>query len=735
MKQVVQNYKKGTLTLEEVPAPALKSGGALVRTHHSLISAGTEKMKLDDSKKSYVGMARARPEQVKKLMETLRQQGPLATYRKVMNRLDSFTPLGYSLAGRVMEVGEGAAGFAPGDMVACAGAELANHAEINWLPKNLMVKIPRVSPGVAGDENGLLPTEQASFATVGAIAMQGVRQANVNVGENVMVIGLGLVGLLVCQILKAAGCRTLGVDLDRAKVDLALRAGADAGVVVGEADAAQAAASFSGGVGMDAVILASSSSSNEPIVLAGEAARDRAMIVNVGINKMDVPWKLYFAKELTLTQSRSYGPGRYDPYYESLGHDYPVGYVRWTENRNMASFLQLMASGRIDVRPLITHRFDFEKAPEAYDLIEGRAREFYVGIVLAYDTGEARLAEAGRRSMDLSPAPAAAVKGVGLGMIGAGNFARTMLLPHLQSLPGVTMECVCTTTGVTAKDTARKFGFRSCSTDYRDMLADERVNTVLVATRHNLHGRMVIESLKAGKHTYVEKPLAMKPGELEAIRDTWNARTTDVKLFVGFNRRFAPLVRQTREFFGQRSEPMVMSYRVNAGFMDKNNWYQMKDVGGGRIIGEVCHFIDTLQYLTGADPVGVYARAIATGNAAVTAEDNVIVTLAFSDGSVGSITYLANGDPGFPKEYLEVFCENKVAVMNNFSSLTTMANGKMKTKKAYLQDKGHKAEMAAFVESVAGGAPMPIPFDSLYLTTKAAFRIHESLDRRAEVSI
>jgi len=734
MKQIVQNYRQGTLTLEDVPVPALRAGGLLVQTHYSLISAGTEKMKVEDSRRSYLGMARARPDKVKQVLETFKQLGPLATFRKVMNRLDSLTPLGYSLAGRVIAVGEGVTGFSVGDLVACGGGELATHAEINWVPVNLCVKVPELVTA-PGSPRALLPLDQAAFATVGAIAMQGVRQAGVQVGENVAVIGLGLVGLLSCQILQAAGCRVLGFDIAERKVELARRLGVDHAVNVGQVDPEQVAAAFSGGYGMDAVLVTTGTKSNEPIETAGKIARDRATIVDVGINKMDVPWQLYYAKELVLKQSRSYGPGRYDPAYELSGRDYPIGYVRWTENRNLQSFLQLQAEGKIDVRPLVTHTFPFARATDAYALLAGDAGEFYVGIVLAYDVSEERLAAACTRTIRVREAPAG--QALRLGVVGAGNFARTMLLPHLRER-GVQLAGVAAATGISARDTARKFGFATCTTDYRELLVSPDIDAILVATRHDLHGEVVLAALAAGKHVYTEKPLCLDEAQLAAITAAHAAVARGPQpllVAVGFNRRFAPLVRQARDFFTGRQEPMVLHYRVNAGFMEKTSWYQDKAVGGGRIVGEVCHFVDTLQYLTGARPVSVYAQAIATTNAAVTAEDNLVITLKFADGSVGSISYLANGDPTFPKEYLEIFAEKKVAVLDNFNRLTTVARGRRTVVRAPLPDKGHKAEMHAFVAAAQGRTEAPIAFASIHATTLATFKILESLATGREVAI
>lgn len=422
-------------------------------------------------------MARSRPDKRKQVLQTLAQHGPIATFRKVMNRLDSFTALGYSLAGRVVEVGEGVSDFNIGDMVACGGESIATHAELNWVPINLCCKLPFVSDGVsvACDSQGFLSTEMAAFTTVGAIAMQGVRQADVRVGENVAVIGLGLVGLVTSLILKASGCRFIGIDIDPSKVKLANELGIDNAVNINSDDVKQLVSSFSDGYGVDAVLLATATSSNDPIVLAADIARDRATIVGVGVSKMDIPRDIYFAKELTLKQSRSYGPGRYDPYYEQDGQDYPIGYVRWTEKRNMLSFLNLMACGKIDVRPLITHRYNFSDSKEAYKLIEGGGKDFYVGIVLKYEVGQNSLAVA--RSNKIHLRPAKTLQKINLGVIGAGNFARTMLLPYLR-MGEVNLVGVATSRGISAKDTARKFKFDFCTTDYKEILGNDSINAI-----------------------------------------------------------------------------------------------------------------------------------------------------------------------------------------------------------------------------------------------------------------
>lgn len=725
MKQIVQNYKQKTLTLEELPAPNANRGSVIVQSYHSLISAGTEKMKVDDAQKSYLALARSKPEQFKQVLKTLKQQGPMATYRKVMNRLDSFTPLGYSLAGKVIDKGEGVTEFEIGDMVACAGAGNASHAEINSIPQNLCAKIPEKADGT------LLGTDQACFTTVGAISMQGIRQAEAVVGENVAVIGLGLVGIVAALILKSAGCNVIGIDIDPKKVALAKELGIDMTANPKENDVAQMALSFSGGYGVDKVIMASSSSNNGPIEMAIEIARERAIISNVGMNKLDIPWKVPFEKELQFKMSRSYGPGRYDPEYEMKGRDYPIGYVRFTEKRNMEAFLKLMANGAIDLSRLITHSYPFEKALDAYALIEGESKAFYVGIVLEYDTSDENLKKSRTSSVKLIES--GKHEKVNLGLIGAGNFARTMLLPHLDK--GVSKISVATSTGITAKDTARKFGFSTCATDYRELLADENIDTVMIVTRHNQHAPMVASAINAGKNVYVEKPLAIDEKSLELVEKAWDERKSDTKLFIGYNRRFAPQVIEIKKFFDGRTGPMVMHYRVNAGFMDKKEWYQQADVGGGRIIGEACHFIDTFSYLTGALPKAVFASAISTEDSSVTPADNSIITIEFDDGSIGSISYLANGDPMFPKEYIDIFCDGSVALLDNFNSVQTTRNGKTKKSKSMAQDKGHKAEMEIMLKTIQDGTGQPISFESICATTRATFAVHKSIDTKTRVEL
>ena len=613
MKQILQNYKTGELRLAEVPRPALRAGGVLVATRASLISAGTEKMKVDVARKSLLGKAMERPDQVRKVLESVRQQGLLPTYEKVMNKLDTPTPLGYSSAGIVLEAGSGASEFRVGDRVACAGAGYAVHADVAYVPRNLVVPM-------AADT----PFERAAFTTLGSIAMQGVRQAEIRLGEDVVVIGLGLVGLLTVQLLRESGARVIGVEIDPSKVELAKRLGSSRVVVGPDVEVREAVRQATGGRGADAVLVTAASSSSAPVILAGELCRDRGRVVVVGITRMDLPHRSFYDKELTLLLSRSYGAGRYDPSYEERGVDYPLGYVRWTERRNMEEFLRLVEEGKVEVDPLISHRIPFAEAERAYGLITGKATEPYLGIVLAYP----ETPPPGGR-IDLAGAPAAATNGsgagsaagrvraagepVGVGFLGAGNFATSMLLPHLKARKDARLTGVVTASGLTARGAAEKFGFAFCASDAEEVLADPATDAVFVVTRHHLHAGYAERALRAGKAVFVEKPLATTEEELarvEAAAAEVAARTgRPVPLLVGFNRRFAPLSERLAAHFPSGEGPLLVHYRVNAGFLGRESWYQDPAEGGGRILGEVCHFLDYVAFLSGAPIVRVYAAA------------------------------------------------------------------------------------------------------------------------------
>jgi predicted dehydrogenase/threonine dehydrogenase-like Zn-dependent dehydrogenase len=702
MIQLAQNIKRKELTLEELPVPVCKAGGVLVRTVYSAVSVGTEMMKLKNADLSYFQMAKKKPEQVKEVLNTLSQLGPVATYRKVMNKLDSLSPLGYSLAGEVIQVGKGVEDLKVGDLVACGGAGYANHAELNFIPKNLCAKIPE---GVS--------LRDASLTTIASVAMQGFRQTEAQIGENIAVVGLGLLGQILVQIIQANGCRAFGFDISQSKCDLALSNGAYFAQAATKTNFEEEIGALTNGIGCDAVIITTGTTSNDPIILAGKIARKKAKIVDIGITKMDLPWDLYYHKELDFRFSCSYGPGRYDPVYEEGGVDYPVGHVRWTEQRNMMSILQLLKDSKIELSRLITHEFPFDDAVNVFMDIKS-AKEDYLGVVLKYadqaDVTVKRIEIPGQKKQKNAE--------VQIGMIGAGNYASTMLLPFIKDK--AELVGIATATGINAKDKAQKFGFRYATTDYREMLSDASVNTVLIATRHNQHARMVVDALDKGKHVYVEKPLAISVDELKAIHQSHAASRRMV--MVGFNRRYASSVIYLKKQL-KKNIPYSIYYQVNAGFIPMDKWYQSPEQGG-RIIGEMCHFIDTVQFLLDADPVEVYASA--TPVEGMPLQDNAFVTIKFSDGSTCVIAYVADGDKKYSKEKILITGYRTNIEFDNFKSVTVFKDGNVSKKQFFLIDKGQKAEMEALIDAVKKGMA-PVPFASLLLNSLATIRAVESI--------
>jgi polar amino acid transport system substrate-binding protein len=702
MKQVLQHIRTGTLKVDEVPETICKRGGILVSNAASLISAGTEKMAIDFAQKSLAGKARERPDLVRQVIGKLRRDGLMSTINAVWARLDAPMALGYSCAGVVREVGEGAEEFGVGNRVACAGMNYASHAEVVFVPKNLAVKIP---DGVSFDE--------AAFVTLGAIALHGVRIAEAKLGDAVAVIGLGLLGQLSVQILKAAGCRVIGIDLDRSKVGLALMHGADAAIVRSD-DVEGTVRRFTDGCGVDAVIVTAAAETNDPVELAGAIARDRAIVSMVGAVRMDVPRKIYYEKELQLRLSRSYGPGRYDAQYEEAGIDYPIGYVRWTERRNMQEFLRLVAAKAVKLDQLITHRFPIEQAREAYEIVTGRRKEPYLGILLKY-SGEKE-----KESKIVALGSKRRASEVRLGVIGAGSFARSVLLPRLVKASNVSLVGIATATGRNTKAAGELYGFELCTTDYRELLARDDINTLLIATRHDTHAKMTAEGLRAGKAVYVEKPLAISEEGLGEVIEA--VARTDGRVMVGYNRRFSELSTSLKQFF-DGVEHLAITYRVNAGAIPRESWIGQAE-GGGRILGEICHFVDYLQFLTGAEPVEVFAYRIGGGDAG---EDTLSVLVKLSNGSVGNINYFANGDRAFPKERIEVYGGGRAAVLDDFRRLETWRDGKRSVTKRLQQDKGFDRELSAFIEAVRSGAEMPIAWRSLVMTTLTTLRIEDAL--------
>ncbi|MFG3250394.1 bi-domain-containing oxidoreductase [Streptomyces sp. NPDC048187] len=728
MKQVVQNYKSGELALLDVPVPGCKPGGVLVRTSYSLISTGTELMKVSEAGMSMLGKARSRPDQVAKVVQSVATNGVPATYRKVMGKLDSYTPLGYSLCGVVEQVGAGIDDVKAGDLVACAGNEHALHAELNWVPKNLYAPVP----------DGLAP-RHAAFGTVGSIALQGVRQGESRLGEVALVIGLGLIGQLVVQLLTASGVRVVGADPDPARCGLAERLGAAACGDPASPAVAGAVAELTDGHGVDQVYLAAGGGSNQPVELAARLCRDRGRVVDIGKCRLDLPWNAYYEKELDVRFSRSYGPGRYDPEYELEGRDYPIGYVRWTERRNLACFLDLAARGRVDVEPLISHTAAFADAVETYRRLEDGELKA-VAVLFRYPGQDAEgqaPAEAPVVTVPAVPAPRpgkpSPARGtrtpVRLAFVGAGNYASSMLLPHLAQRDGVELSTVVTTTALSAANAQRKFGFAQATTDLDAVLGDESVDAVFVVTRHSSHAELTRKALLAGKAVFVEKPLALTEDELAGVLAAVEESGND-RLQVGFNRRFAPLLHQAGQRFGARSGPASLRYLVNAGRLDHGSWYLRQDTEGSRFAGEGGHFIDTASRLIGADPVSVYALA-ASGN------EDLQVVLGYPDGSTATVSYVTTGASGFPKETLDLVADGKVLQLDDFVR-TSVYDGRKRWVSSRLpkaRDKGQSAQLAAFVRAVRTGGPMPVPLRSLVATTAATLAVRASLAAGAPVTL
>jgi len=708
MKQLLQDLRTHEILVEEVPAPGCSPGGVLVRTVASLISSGTERATVKLGSMNLLGKALERPELVKSLVQRLRTTGVASVVSTVRAKLDRAMALGYSAAGEILEVGEGAPEFRVGQRVGCAGAGYASHAERIWVPANLCVPIP-----------DSVDYDSAAFVALGSIALQGVRVAEVKVGEHVAVLGLGLVGLVTAQILQAAGCTVWGVDPDPDRVALARELGVAFATsnskVISESDLPRAG-------GADAVIITAATKSSQPIDLAGQIARDRGIIVVVGDVRVDVPREHYYKKELQLRYSRSYGPGRYDPAYEEKGIDYPQGYVRWTEKRNMQAFLDLVAARKIDLGPLVTHRFKIDRAREAYELLTGKRREKYLAILIEYS----ELAESSRR-LELRPPhlerslPRPKPGKMRIGWIGAGNFSRAKLLPALRRLDHIEMVGLANATGLSANRVGRNFGFQYCTTDASEVLHDPNIDAVFIGTRHHLHGQMVLAALESGKHVFVEKPLCVNEQELDAISRSY-ARSDRI-LCAGFNRRFSPFARQCKDFFSAGRGPISFLYRINAGHLPEGHWVEDPEQGHGRVIGEVCHFVDLFAFLSGAPPIEVEAWAMGASNN----ESNVHVQVSLADGSKGEILYLSCGDESVPKERLEVFGRGRTAICEDFRKSWFHQSNRCTAKTLFQQDKGHAEEMHCFINAVAGKGPSPIPFESLWTTTLATFRIRESL--------
>ncbi len=716
MLSVVENFKTGTLELADLPAPICRPGTLLVANRASLVSAGTEKAVISLAKKSLAGKAVERPDLVRQVITKVRRDGLAATVAAVRSKLDSPLALGYSCAGVVLESASDVSDFAPGDRIACAGAGYATHSEIVSVPRNLCAAIPH---GVC--------FEDAAYVTLGAIAMHGVRQAQLNLGETAAVTGCGLLGLLAVQILTAAGVKVLAVDISQERLELARAAGARAGARADATNLASLAEDLSGGLGLDAVLLCAATKSSEPLHMAARLVRDRGRIVCVGDVGMSIQRRPFYEKELTLVMSRSYGPGRYDPNYEERGVEYPAGYVRWGQRRNLQEFIDLVADGRVNVSMLTTHTFAIADALEAYDIVLGKKREPFLGLVLTY----AHSGEPGRTvNLPRAAEPFEREK-IGIGFVGAGAFAQSVLLPAVSRVKGFDLVTVCSAGGLSAGHAGRKFGFRRASTDFDSALSDQEVDAVVIATRHNLHAEQAAAALEAGKHVYVEKPLALTTGELERVNRA-HAGAGRI-LMVGFNRRWSKHTAAVLQLFAGASRPLVINYRINVGEVPRDSWIQDARQGGGRILGEVCHFIDLAACIARARPLAVYARRTAGPHAGDADADNVVVTVELEGGSLASITYVAAGEPSFSKERIEIAGSGMTAIIEDFRRSELYSNGRRRVLRTR-QDKGHSGQMRAFADAMKTGRA-PVDFQTIAAVTRATIAVARSLSTGAVVSV
>ena len=708
MQQLTQKLGSGEMLIQDVPYPQLGKGMVIVKNHYSIISAGTEGSTVSAARKSLIGKAKERPQQVNQVIDTFKKLGPTQTYRAVMKKLDSYSPLGYSCAGEILEVGEGITEFTVGDKVACAGVGYANHAEIVSVPKNLCVKL-----------DSSVNLKHAAYNTLGAISMQGVRQADLRLGESCVIIGLGLLGQLAGLILKASGVTVIGVDVSDAAVKKSIENNVvDIGIIRNAVGIEQQILNATNGFGADAVIIAAATTSLDPINFAGAITRKKGKVIVLGA----VPTgfdrdPFWYRKALELKMACSYGPGRYDLNYEEKGIDYPLPYVRWTEKRNMEAFQKLISTGRINIDHITTHEFPFERAKEAFDLVLSKI-EPYTGIALKYDTGREILKD------KIPTSEPQEISKINISFIGAGSYAQGNLLPNIPDSENITKVGVLTNTGTTSKRVAEKFRFQFCTAKEGDIF-DNKTNTIFVATRHDSHGSYVLKSLESKKNVFVEKPICLLESELESIIEASFKSKTAV--MVGFNRRFSPLTSKLKSAFG--SNPMTMIYRINAGAIPVESWIQDLEIGGGRVLGEVCHFIDYLTYINGSLPTKVSATALP---AATQTNDTLNILIQFENGSSGLIAYYANGSKSMEKEYVEVFSAGRSAKLTDFRELKIYGRGKVNKEKLFNQNKGQREMISAFLNGLLTDGKAPIAFEEIVAVTKASFRTLESIKRGGE---
>lgn len=720
MKQVLENLRNGDISVDEIPSPTIKPGQVLVRNHFSLISTGTEGGTVKLGRMSYIGKAKARPEQVQKVIKVVRTQGLLTAYHAVDRSLDIPIALGYSCAGEVIEIGPDITDLSVGDTVACAGAGLANHAEIVAIPRNLCVQTP-----------SNMNLKYAAFTTVGAIAMQGIRIADTKLGENVVVIGLGLVGILTAQILRAAGANVFGIDVDENQLSYVNKLGICKTENFNADNLIEQVMSFSNGNGADSVIITATTNDNGPVSLAGKVARHKARVVAVGRTEMKAPRETFLFKELELHTSYAYGPGTGDPSYEENGVDYPIGYVRWTENRNMSAFIDLIDQKKIDLSHLITHEFDIDEADKAFDLVIDNSQEHVSAVILRYPhreqtyyTNNIPLQNASLSSIDNN-------KIIGVSLIGAGSHATNELIPLLSKFKNIDLRGIATATGIRAHSLGKKYKFQFCTSDTDAILSDDKTDCIYILTRHDTHADLTAAALKAGKHVFVEKPLALNTDELDSIKNAY--QHSNKILLTGFNRRYAPTAIKMRNYFGNRAQPLFISYRSNVGYRPPNHWLHNQIEGGGVIIGEACHFIDFCYWFIGSPIVDIHVNALKGKSTGLISEDNVHITLSFSDGSVAAITYISNGSVSYSRERIEVHCDNKSADLQDFKKLTLSDSKRTKQFTNWISaDMGHRAQSKSFLDAISENNPALIDsqgyLESSNITIEANSLINEKLN-------
>jgi predicted dehydrogenase/threonine dehydrogenase-like Zn-dependent dehydrogenase len=704
MLQIIQDLKKGNTILEEIPAPLVRKGHVLIKTHRTLVSLGTEKMLVEFGKSNLISKARQQPEKVKQVLDKIKTEGLLPTLEAVFNKLDEPLPLGYCNAGEVIAVGEGVSEFRVGDRVASNG----HHAEIVCIAKNLVAKIP---------EN--VSYEEAAFTVIGSIGLQGIRLVNPTMGETVVVIGLGLIGLITVQLLLANGCNVIGFDFDERKVEMAKKSGANA-FIASNVDVVKMVEEYTGGIGADAVLITASTKSNDVISQSAQMSRKKGRIVLVGVIGLNIQRSDFFKKELSFQVSSSYGPGRYDEDYESKGIDYPLAYVRWTEKRNFETVLMAISRKQLNVNSLITEQVALKDYQEVYNNMGGAS----IASILEYNyTSDIVQNTVSGKTFSSRPG-----KGV-LGIIGAGNFTKMTVLPALKN-SGAHYKYISSAGGLSAKSLSNKYGFEYSTTDYTEILNDKEVDIVMITTRHDMHASMVIESIKAGKNVFVEKPLALNPNELEAIISEYEKLQNPISITVGFNRRFSPHIQRAKKLIG--NTPMNIVATMNAGFIPPDVWVQDMKVGGGRIIGEACHFIDLMVFLTGSKVSSVVMNALGTNPEENT--DNAIITLRFANGSQGVINYFSNGSKEYAKERVEIFSQGRILILDNFRKLKGYGFRDFSSMNTSL-DKGHKNQFLQLIKQVKVGGTSLIPFEELINTTKASFAAIESLRTGSWVNI